>query len=49
MLATEGAGMDKIDDPTVGEIVYAKSKDEKASVKAIHPPTITVRFLTSKL
>jgi hypothetical protein len=41
--------MDKIDDLIVGETVYVKSKNEKGIVKAIHPPTITVRLLTSEL
>jgi hypothetical protein len=49
MLQPKEPQVDKLDDLTVGEVVYVKSKNEKGIVKAIHPPTIIVRFLTSEL
>jgi hypothetical protein len=41
--------MGNIDEVRLGEVVYVKSKDETGAVVRIHPPTITVRFLTAEL
>ena len=37
--------LDKIEELTIGEVVYVKSKNDKGPVTRIHPPTITVALL----
>lgn len=41
--------MTEIQHIKIGDVVYVRSRDEKGAVVEIHPPTITVRFMTATL